>query len=163
MNKKDLAEKAYSQAKNYFLEFGCCPQCVLLAVKETAGYVTNDIIKAAHTLSGGEARLGSGTCGAISGGLLALGAKFGRGVDSLNQANFQQSFSSAKELIERVKEEFEGAYSCNDFQIHCHGRTYDMWNPEERNQLKTADFKNYCAHITGKIAQWCVEMMTNDY
>ena len=32
-----LAEQAYRKAYEYENDFGCCPQCVLTAVKETVG------------------------------------------------------------------------------------------------------------------------------
>jgi hypothetical protein len=157
--KKELADQAYQLAYEYDLKYGCCPQCVLMAVQETIGYVSDDLIQAAHTLSGGGGLLGDGTCGALSGGLLALGAKFGRPVDRLGKGRFIKSFMVGKELIKKVEAEFTGACSCNDVQNICHGRTYDMWNAGEIKELKDENFVNYCANLTGKIAQWCVEMM----
>ncbi len=157
-NKQELAEKAYQLAYDYDLKFGCCPQCVLLAVKETIGIVSDDIIKAAHPLSGGCALIGSGTCGAITGGLLALGAKFGRDVESLGKGKFMKSFMVGKQLMDKVEAEF-GATTCNAIQEKCHGRTYSMWDAEEIKKLKNDEFVKYCAEMTGKIAQWCVEIM----
>lgn len=157
-NKEELAKKAYDLAYDYDLKFGCCPQCVLLAVKETIGYVTDDIIKASHTLSGGCGLLGYGTCGALSGGLLALGAKYGRDVEGFGKGKFMKSFMVAKQLMEKVEEEFKGT-TCDDIQNVCHGKTYNMWDANEIKDLKNEKFVKYCADMTGKIAQWCVEMM----
>lgn len=157
--KQELAKKAYQLAYDYDVEYGCCPQCVLLAVKETIGYVTDDVIKASHTLSGGGGLLGYGSCGAITGGLLALGAKFGRDVEGFGKGKYMKSFMSAKKLIKLVEDEFDDACTCDDVQKNCHGKTYNMWDAKEITELKNEEFVNYCAHMTGKIAEWCVEMM----
>ncbi|MBN2830217.1 MAG: C-GCAxxG-C-C family protein, partial [Candidatus Cloacimonetes bacterium] len=76
--KLDLAKKAYKIAYELDLRYGCCPQCVLSAVQQTIGGIDDATIKASHTLAGGGGLAGSGTCGAIAGGLLAIGAFYGR-------------------------------------------------------------------------------------
>lgn len=157
-NKEELGKKAYSLGHSYYLDKGGCPQCVLLAVRDTIGYVTDDLIKASYTLSGGSGLLGKGTCGALNGGLLAIGSKFGRDLREAINTNPKISFELSKELIELHEKEL-GSFTCHGFQKKCHGRTFDMWKAEERKLLKSEKFINNCAHITGKVAQWCVEMM----
>ena len=68
------AEQAYRKAVQYELDYGCCPQCVLAAVQETAGIVDDGTIKASHGLSGGGGLTAQGACSALTGGLLALSA-----------------------------------------------------------------------------------------
>ena len=46
-DKAVLAEQAYIKAFDYEMNCGCCPQCVLTAVKETVGIVTDETIKRA--------------------------------------------------------------------------------------------------------------------
>ena len=77
--KQQLAEQAYHTAVQYELDYGCCPQCVLATVQETIGIIDDQTIKASHGLSGGGGLLGQGTCGALTGGLMALSAKRGAG------------------------------------------------------------------------------------
>ncbi len=52
-DKEATIQKACQLARDYDKQYGCCPQCVLAAIKETAGIVTDDVIKASHGLSGG--------------------------------------------------------------------------------------------------------------
>jgi C_GCAxxG_C_C family probable redox protein len=159
-NTNDLAKKAYDLASKYYLVHGGCPQCVLMAVKETIGFVTDDLIKASHPLSGGVSLHGKGTCGALTGGLLALGSKYGRDLAKASHIKTKKSLEMGKELIERHEKEL-GSFTCYGFQKQIHNKTFDMWNPEELEQVKNNKFVNNCAHITGKVAQWCVEMIMN--
>jgi hypothetical protein len=69
----------------------------------------------------------SPTCGALSGGLLALSAKHGRDRDKLDKGRCIANFTKARELSERFRQEF-GGLTCRDLQqqfpallIHPHG------------------------------------------
>ena len=72
MGNPELREKADTLAYKYEKKYGGCPQCVLAAVKETVGGISDDVFKAATGLAGGVAVVGAGTCGALSGGVMAL-------------------------------------------------------------------------------------------
>jgi C_GCAxxG_C_C family probable redox protein len=155
--KRDLGEKAYQKAAQYDLDYGCCPQCVLAAVQETIGVVDDQTIKASHGLSGGGGLLGEGVCGALSGGLLALSAKYGRDRDKLDKGRYIGNFQKAKELTERFRQEF-GGLTCKELQQKFAGRTYDMWSPSEYKAFSEAR-GNQCAHATGTVTKWVVEML----
>ena len=155
--KQKLAEQAYTKAVAYELDYGCCPQCVLATVQETVGGVDDATIKASHGLSGGGGLAGQGTCGALSGGLMALSAKFGRDRDKLDKGRFINNFKKNKELVERFREEF-GGVTCEDLQKQFTGRTYDMWNAEQYQAFDAARGKQ-CAHATGTVTKWVVEML----
>lgn len=155
--KQKLAEQAYAKAVRYELDYGCCPQCVLATVQETVGGIDDATIKASHGLSGGGGLAGQGTCGALSGGLMALSAKFGRDRDKLDKGRFINNFKKNKELVERFRKEF-GGVTCEDLQKQFTGRTYDMWNAEQYQAFDAARGKQ-CAHATGTVTQWVVEML----
>jgi len=84
------ADEAYEKAMAYELDYGCCPQCVLLAIKNTVGMVDDQTIKASHGLSGGGGLMAQGTCGALAGGLMALSVKRGRDADKLHEGALYQ-------------------------------------------------------------------------
>jgi C_GCAxxG_C_C family probable redox protein len=155
--KQSLAEVAYEKAVRYELDYGCCPQCVLATVQETIGIIEDQTIKASHGLSGGGGLMGGGACGALTGGLMALSAKRGRDRDKLEKGRYINNFKKGKELVERFKEEF-GGVTCEDLQKQFTGRTYDMWDMEEYQQFDK-DRGNQCAHATGTVTKWIVEMM----
>jgi len=155
--KKELAEQAYNTAMKYELEYGCCPQCVLATVQETVGYVDDNTIKASHGLSGGGGLMGQGACGALTGGLMAISAKFGRERDKLDSGRGINNFKKSKELVERFQQEF-GGITCEDLQKQFTGRTYDMWKADEYKAFDDARGTK-CAHATALVTKWVVEIL----
>ncbi|MBS4097572.1 MAG: C_GCAxxG_C_C family protein [Sulfuricella sp.] len=155
--KQALAEQAYEKALKYELDYGCCPQCVLATVQETVGVIDDATIKASHGLSGGGGLAGLGTCGALTGGLVALSAKYGRDRDKLDKGRFINNFKKGKELVERFRAEF-GGITCAELQKQFTGNTYDMWKAEEYQAFDKARGKQ-CAHATGTVTKWVVEML----
>ena len=152
-----LGQQAYEKALQYELDYGCCPQCVLATVQETMGVVDDQTIKASHGLSGGGALLGEGVCGALSGGLMALSAKYGRDRDKLDRGRYINNFKKAKELTERFRQEF-GGVTCRQLQQQFTGRTYDMWNADEYKAFDDARGQQ-CAHATGTVTKWVIGML----
>lgn len=156
-DKKELGDKAYQKALQYELDYGCCPQCVLCTVQETVGFVDDITIKASHGLSGGGGLAGQGACGALSGGLMAISAKYGRERDKLDRGRGITNFKKTKDLVERFRQEF-GGITCQDLQKQFTGRTYDMWDAEEYKAFDTAR-GDQCAHATALVTKWVVEIL----
>lgn len=155
--KEAIADQVYKKAVSYEIDYGCCPQCVLAALQETVGIIDDNLIKASHGLSGGGGLMGQGTCGALSGGLLALGARRGRDRNSMHRGRGIANFHKGRELVELFRQEFKGI-TCEDLQKNFTGRTYDMWNPDEYAQFgKERGMK--CAHAAGMVARWVYEML----
>ena len=73
-----LKQKAYDLAFSYEAERGSCPQAVLSAIMETLNIGDPKTIQAADGLAGGTALSSEGTCGALVGGILAIGTVVGR-------------------------------------------------------------------------------------
>lgn len=155
-SRQKLAEEAYALAYDLDAKYGCCPQCVLTAVKRATGEVTDDVIKASHGLSGGGALIGSGVCGALTGGLMALSAKLGRDADKLDKGRGMSNFQAGRKLVERFQSEFNGL-TCQDLQARFSGRTWDFWNGAEYKGFSDTRGDN-CARATGLVAKWVVEM-----
>lgn len=141
----------------YELDYGCCPQCVLAAVQETAGIVDDGTIKASHGLSGGGGLMAQGACGALTGGLLALSAKFGRDRDKLDKGRCINNFKKTRALVERFRAEF-GGITCEALQKQFTGRSYDLWNAEEYKAFDAVRASR-CAHATGTVTKWVIEML----
>lgn len=155
--KQALAEQASKQAYEDEINYGCCPQCVLKAVQSTVGYVTDETIKASHGLSGGGGLMGQGACGALTGGLLALGAKRGRDHDKFEKGKFVGNFRLGQDLIKRFEEEF-GGVTCKELQAIFTGKTYDFWD-EKQYKAFTDARGSKCADATATVTKWVVEMM----
>lgn len=157
MEREKLAAEAYERAYELDAKYGCCPQCVLTAVKETVGGVSDELIKASHGLSGGGSLMGTGTCGALTGGLVALGTRRGRDADKLHKGRGMANFQAGRELVERFRQEF-GGISCEHLQQCFSGRTWDFWKPDEYRSFSVAR-GDQCARATGLVTQWVVEML----
>ncbi len=157
MEREELATQAYQRAFELDAKYGCCPQCVLTAVKETLGGVSDETIKASHGLSGGGSLMGGGTCGALTGGLVALGTRKGRDADKLHKGRGMANFQAGRELVERFHQEFGGT-SCEHLQQQFSGRTWDFWKPEEYKGFSDAR-GDQCARATGLVTRWVVEML----
>ncbi len=152
---KCVSKKAYEIAFDLDIKYGCCPQCVLTAVKETTGLVSDETIQVSHGLSGGGGLMGSGACGALTGGLLALGVKNGRPADKLDQGRGMTNFQAGKKLVERFQQEF-GGISCAELQHQFTGKTWDMWDGEQYQSFSDQR-GDQCAHATALVTQWVTE------
>ncbi|MFA7095561.1 MAG: C-GCAxxG-C-C family protein [Gammaproteobacteria bacterium] len=156
-DKTQLAERAYQLAFDYDVRYGCCPQCVLAAVQETVGGISPDLIKASHGLSGGGGLTGMGTCGALSGGLMALSARRGRDRDKFERGRFIANFRLGEELVQWFTEEFRGV-TCRDLQQQFTGKTYDLWDQEQYAEFSRAR-GDRCARATAMVTKWVVERL----
>ncbi len=155
--RETLANEAFVRAYALDAKFGCCPQCVLTAVKEATGEVSDDLIKAGHGLSGGGALVGTGMCGALTGGLLALGARHGRDADKLDQGRGMSNFQAGRKLCNRFQQVY-GGFTCEHLQERFSGRTWNLWNAGEYETFSKARGDG-CARATGLVAKWAVEIM----
>jgi C_GCAxxG_C_C family probable redox protein len=157
--KAALAEEAAAKARQYELDYGACPQCVLAAIQETLGpgLIDDATVKAVHGLAGGGALTGKGACGALTGGLVALSAKRGRDRDKLDRGRFMGNYQKGQVLVERFRAEF-GGITCEELQQRFTGRTWDMWRADEYQGFNTAR-GGQCAEATAKVTQWVVEML----
>ena len=82
MDKEKIYYQVSRLAFKYKAELGSCPQCVLAAIKETLDIGDENLIRAADALAGGTALSTHGTCGALVGGMLAIGYVAGRKYDA---------------------------------------------------------------------------------
>ena len=76
---EDKLNEVYWRAFEHEKEKGGCSRCVLAALKEVFEIVNEDIFRAGDALSAGGAITGQGTCGALSGGMMAISYQLGRG------------------------------------------------------------------------------------
>jgi C_GCAxxG_C_C family probable redox protein len=153
------AEKAYALAYEFEQKYGNCPQCVLGAIQEAVGPVDDAIFKAGHALAGGAALTGTGTCGALSGGMLAIAAKYGRDRASFGKGKFLLSYQLSKDLLERFVAEF-GSPICAAVQTNVLGRAFDLWDTRDFQAFETAGgHVDKCPRVAGLVARWTAEIL----
>lgn len=162
VSKEQLLDTVYQLAYKYEAENGSCPQAVLSAIMETLDIGDEKIIQAADALAGGGALSAKGTCGALSGGLLALGCILGRPYAEFKQGNRKRLvFAYGKQLFDRFVKEY-GSPLCCDVQCKMFGKSFCLSNREEYAAFEKAGAHvDKCPSVSGNAARWAVEIILN--
>jgi C_GCAxxG_C_C family probable redox protein len=107
--------------------------------------------------------MGRGNCGAYSGGVLALGLKYGRERKDFGEKEKTKKASQlARKLHEKFMDEYGGC-SCHDVQMNIFGRTFNLQNPEDRREFEKAGAHvDKCPKVVAKAAQWTGEIILNE-
>jgi C_GCAxxG_C_C family probable redox protein len=158
-DKQQIAERAYELAFKYEATHGCCPQCVLAAVDDVLHIGGDEVFKAAHGLAGGGGLSGNGTCGALVGATLAVGARHGR--DRANFANdsYMHSFALAKRVHDAFVDKF-GSPICSEVQTKIMGRSYDLWDHKDfKAFLADGGHGDKCTNVAGTAARIAAEVL----
>ena len=119
-------------------------------------FITDDIVQSGVGLAGGGACSVVGSCGAFSGGLMALSAKLSPRSDTLSENELQQlSYACSKfsQFRDWFVSEF-GAITCSDVQFNVFGRVYDIANDEELQKMRDyqQELGKTCSEIAMKSA-----------
>jgi C_GCAxxG_C_C family probable redox protein len=108
---------------------------VLAALQAKLGGISQDVFKAGSCLSGGVVGRGE-TCGALSGGMLAIGNEVGR--ERLEDlAQLRKARDIATELYLRFQEEV-GHTLCAEIHTLKFGRTYRLYDPADQKAFHEA-------------------------
>lgn len=121
-----LEEISESAAKYFESDFNCA-ESVLMSLAESIGVRSKLIPKIATPFGGGIGRRGL-VCGAVTGGVIAIGLKFGRS-EAKDTKRREESYEKALELIKRFEREF-GSALCYDLI------KLDLTTPEGRKRIK---------------------------
>jgi len=162
-SKDENLEKAYSLAFKYEAERGSCPQCVLAALHESLGVGDPKTIQAADALAGGTSLSTEGTCGALVGGLLAIGSVVGRTYKDFSLGNRKRRvFQYSKKLYDKFIEEY-GSPICKDIHMKLFGRTFNLLDPKDYAEFeKAGGHVDKCTVVSGKTARWAAEILIDD-
>jgi C_GCAxxG_C_C family probable redox protein len=157
--KQEIIDQAYSLAYENEQKYGCCPQCVLAAIQDVLGNVDDATFKASHALAGGGGLSTRGTCGALSGGMLALSAKYGRDRANFDTGHFMQSYRLGKRLYDQFVAEF-GSPICAEVQTGLFGRSFDLWDGKDFEAFEEAGgHRDKCPSVAARVAAWTAEML----
>lgn len=158
--KEDVIEKAYQLAYRYEREHHGCAECTLLSIQETFNMKDDLVRKSASGLMAGIAFMGS-VCGALVGGIMALGMRYGR-------AKITDPVELQLELFERIlrlRDMFEkefGSYLCRDIQKSLLGRHYDLADLYEYEEFKKAGGYEKCPMVVAKTARMVAEFLAEE-
>lgn len=164
--KEAILKRVEEKAALYMHKYGSCGQCALLALQEDLNLPGgNAVVKAAGFTNLGIAMMGS-TCGALMGGIMAMGSACGRenlsdpiyphpeAVDDTYQ--LPRSLMLIRGFYQKFIQEF-GSSGCRELQIRLFGRYFEtcILEEEERFQLAGGHFK--CVELVGRAARLAAE------
>jgi len=129
-----------------------CAESVLKSCQELYGLPGAEVVpKVATGLGGGIGRKGS-VCGALSGGILALGLAMGR-MDPKDTESRDRVYGQARQLFERFEREF-GTVLCSNL-TQC-----DLATPEGQQKFKELGLhKNLCSKFVQGMVKWVGEAL----
>ena len=111
-----------------------CAQAVLYSFSDKLGLDKNTALKLACGFGGGMAKK-QGTCGAIAGGIIALGLKYGRG-EGQDQTFTEETYRKVRELLWQFESK-HGTSNCRTLLMGC-----DLSTPEGQRYFKEKDLRN---------------------
>ena len=160
---KDILENVYHLAFQYEAKLGSCPQCVLAALKETLDVGDDNVFKASQGLSGGTALSSKGTCGALSGGMIAIGSLVGRTYQEFTEGQKKRLvFKYTRQLYDKFVKEY-GSSLCCDVQKKIFGRSYVLLDKQEYEAFEKAGAHvDKCTSVAGNAAKWTAEIILNE-
>lgn len=139
--KRQLVEKIEQTAReNEYKRKGCCRN-ILAALQTHLGLANGNAFRAASSLGGGVARSGE-VCGALLGGLMAIGLAYCEDDRNVSQTTrtYAETMALSVELCDKFRAEF-GCFTCQDVQKRILGRYYDLKKPDEAEQLREINMK----------------------
>lgn len=161
-HKEKIADACARSAYNNNRAYEGCTRCVLAALNEHLKLTTTaaeECIKASTALAGGVARMGE-TCGALTGGILALGLVYGS-ADLYKFDKYVETMNKGQKLALRFKEEF-GTFNCKQIQEQQLGRKYNFFIEGEREAWYKDGGLDKCPTVCGIVARMAAEIILED-
>jgi C_GCAxxG_C_C family probable redox protein len=154
--KEELLNRIEKAAHDYEKEFHGCSRCVVKALQDHLAIGDASILKASTPLAAGVAFRGE-TCGALLGGLLAVGA-FTAKEDLKDSHALSNAMGAGYKLARKVEKEF-GTTTCAKIQEARLGRFYNLADPEQYKAFGAAGGYSECSKVVGRIAKISAEFI----
>jgi C_GCAxxG_C_C family probable redox protein len=127
-------ESKKERAVKKFIEGYNCAQSVLFSFREDLGIDDDLALKIASGFGGGMGGRQE-VCGAVSGAIMVIGLKYGRGSND-DRAAKETAYAKTKEVMERFSE-IHGTYICRQLLDGC-----DLMTEEGRRLFREQDLSN---------------------
>jgi C_GCAxxG_C_C family probable redox protein len=131
-----------------------CAQAILFAFAPGVGLEEDTALKLSTGMGAGMARRGE-ICGAVTGGILALGLRYGRG-NRQDRSATERTYLKTTELLRRF-EKRHGSCQCRTLLGGC-----DLKTPEGQRFFKAEDLLHKtCVGCVRTVAEELAELMTD--
>jgi len=164
MRRDEILDRAGSLAAEYEARYRGCAQSVLAALQDVFDMRDDEVFKAASGLSGGSGLSGMGSCGALSGGVMAIGILFGRERNEFDDPGGKRmvAYRLASQLCDRFAEAY-GSVVCREIQTVHLGREFDLWDRQDYMEFDDVAYKaGRCPELVDKAARWAAEIIMDE-
>jgi hypothetical protein len=139
---------------------------VLHGVQKYLPFITDDIVQAGVALAGGGADSLIGSCGAFSGGLMTLSARYSPRPDTLSDRE-QEQLISARRQFANFRDWFIaefGSVACRDVQLRVLGRAFNITDERELEAFREYQKQSgrYCREVSKKAALHVAETILSE-
>jgi len=162
--KEQIVAEVSERAGQAEIDYHGCSRSTLYGLKKHFDFITDDLIRASFALAGG-CSSSNGTCGAFTGGLLAIGAKYEAPIDDLSAE------AEAKRLKAREKrfafrdafiKEF-GTTLCPDIQEQQFRRRFNMLDARDWQAfMELPGHYEKCAEVVRRGTRLAAEVLLED-
>jgi len=153
----EVLDKVEKAAYAYEKDSHGCSRCVFKALQEHLNLKGGaSALKASTPLAAGVAMHGE-ICGALLGGLLAIGIVTAS-EDLKDRDALTDSLAAGFRLVKKVQREF-GTTNCVEIQTEKLGRSYRITDVKEYKKFIQAKEYVKCPHVVGKIARMTAEFI----
>jgi len=158
--KEELLDKVEEAASKCERELHGCGRCALSALMqyfELGDKTSTDLVlKAVLPLSGGIAQTRN-TCGALLGGLMAIGMVcFPGKLEDATMEDIRAAMTLGRQYYRRFEKEV-GNVRCFDIREVGLGRCFDTADPDEYDKFVKAGAYDFCGRVCGKAARLAAE------
>jgi C_GCAxxG_C_C family probable redox protein len=157
--REELLDRIEKAAYGCETDYHGCSRCVVATLRENLGLGDDSCISAAVPLAGGIARTAN-TCGALLGGLMAIGLAFASS-DKTDTDNLFKTLQLARAYYTKFESEV-GHVLCRDIRVARLGRFYDTVDPDEHRKFNEAGGNEACAEVAAKAARLAAEFILDE-
>ena len=164
MDIQAFIEKARRLGFEYERDYRGCSQCSIAAIQDALGVRNDYVFKAGSGLATGGGLLRVGLCGGYSGGVMMMSSFFGRSRELIDGDREEKycSFNMAVALHDL----FVGSYGsviCREIHECLFGRSYDLWNKEERQAFEDAGaHRDKCTGVVADASGWATKLILEE-
>jgi C_GCAxxG_C_C family probable redox protein len=158
---ENIPIRARELAFRYERDYRGCAQSTLAALQDVFEMRDDAVFRSASGLAGGIGLTNLGTCGALTGGAMAISMVFGREREEFDDPHRKRmvAYRLCKQLADRFLEEY-GSVVCGEIQEVHLGREYDLWDREGYSDFnQVAYVEERCPGLVGKAAEWAAEII----
>lgn len=149
-SREKLLDRVAWAAYNNDRVYQGCTRSVLHALQTHLHLGDGEVLKASTALAGGVARMGE-TCGALTGGIMAIGLTYGSEKLEDVQA-YRDTMEACYGMYNQFKAQIGGTI-CTDIQKRLFGRTFDFKKKEEGEEWYRAGGPEKCPVVCALAAR----------